>query len=110
MQPDPEVARLVQQLRAVRFLLERADEQAGARLYVATDAAGTVEASVNAGRRLIDLRILDERIMNLGAHDVTARINEAMWAASEFAAESVAQDIAALEEEVAAALAEPDQE
>lgn len=108
MLPDPEVARLVQQLRAVRFLLEHANEQSGKYLFVATDSAGTVEASVNTQRRLVDLRFLDDRVMNLGAHDVADRINEAMWAASDFAAASVAEDIGALEQQIAAALTEPD--
>jgi hypothetical protein len=92
----------------VRFLLERANEQSGRYLFVATDATGTVEASVNAQRRLVDLRFLDDRIMNLGAHDAADRINEAMWAASDFAAASVQEDIDALERQIAAALTEPD--
>lgn len=108
MLPDPEVARVVERLRAVRFLLERANEEWGRQLFVATDSAGTVEASVDAQRRLVDLRILDDRIMNLGAHDVSGRINEAMWAASDFAASSVEEDVGALEHEIAAVLAEPD--
>ncbi|OBH20918.1 YbaB/EbfC family nucleoid-associated protein [Mycolicibacter sinensis] len=109
MLPDPEVARVVAQLRAVRSLLERASEQSGKYLFVATDSAGTVEASVNAQRRLVDLRILDDRIMNLGAHDVTERINEAMWAASDFAAVSADQDLSELEQQIAAALTESDE-
>lgn len=108
MQPDPEVARIVARLRAARFLLEQANEQSGTYQFVATDAAGTVEASVNAQRRLVGLRILDDRIMNLGAHDLTARINQAMWAASDFAAASVEQDIGALEQQIVAALTDPE--
>lgn len=108
MLPDPEVARVVERLRAVRFLIERADEELGRHLFVATDSAGTVEASVNAQRRLVGLRILDDRIMNLGAHDVAGRINEAMRAASDFAASSVEEDLGALQHEIAAAMPEPD--
>jgi DNA-binding protein YbaB len=100
----PEIARKFRELDGVRALLDDQLARMHAESFVATDEAGTVEVTVNGIQRLVDLRF-DPRILNLGAQEATARINEALHAATQFARDCVAADVDELKSRVADAVA-----
>ena len=100
----PEVAQLLQKWDSVLSLLDEQVERMRAEAVVVGDQTGSVEATVNGQLRLVDLRI-DPRILGLGAREVSARINESISEAIDFANENVEAEVSELESRVAEALA-----
>jgi DNA-binding protein YbaB len=92
------------QVDAARALVDEQVARMHTELFVATDETGTVEVTVNGIQRLVDLKF-DPRILNLGAQEASTRINEAIYAATQFARDSVAVDVEALQRRVAEAIA-----
>ncbi|WP_139331382.1 YbaB/EbfC family nucleoid-associated protein [Mycobacterium sp. IS-1264] len=101
----PQVGHMMRHFEVVKSLLDEEVERMGAESFVVSDQAGTVEVTLNGHLRLTDLRI-DPRILGLGAAEVTARINEALGAATDFACDCVETDLEELHGRVAEALAE----
>jgi DNA-binding protein YbaB len=104
MSDRSEIARRFPQLAGVQAMLDAQVARMHAESFVATDEAGTVEVTVNGVQRLVDLSF-DPRILNLGAQEVAARINEALLAATQFAHDCVAADVDELTNHVEEAVA-----
>jgi DNA-binding protein YbaB len=92
------------QVDAARALVDEQVARMRTELFVATDETGVVEVAVNGVQRLVDLKF-DPRILNLGAQEATARINEALDAATQFARDCIAADVEELKGRVADAIA-----
>jgi hypothetical protein len=100
----PPVAQLRRQFEAVKSLLDEHVRRTRAMSFVVGDRTDTVEVTVDGQLRLTGL-FIDPGILGLGAREVTARINEALRAATDLVDEWFDDDLAELEGRVADALA-----
>ncbi|POX87786.1 DNA-binding protein [Mycobacterium kansasii] len=92
------------QADVVMSLLDQQVHRMDAEAFTATHQTGAVEVTVNGHRRLIGLSI-NPGILGMCAHDVARMINETISAATDYAQECMADDVAELADSIADALA-----